>query len=209
MFDIAKRCFIAGRWLVVGVALLLGGCLTVPPHSMSVSDFQKYRIADVRVEGVEVIRSWPGEEEIYVKTNPVDEAMLTRINTEPAYNFPFLRSHFERALAGRFKLEFESQVSPLFNGTRPVRAVVKLKTFDVPSAGRRIFVDTDAKMKAEIHLVDAGNGAPVLVYDGPYRTRRLVGGLATGIALALDRSDTGYSMITDYITAYRNWLLNN
>jgi hypothetical protein len=34
VFKISKLCF-AG-----GLALLLGGCLTAPPHSMAVSDFQ-------------------------------------------------------------------------------------------------------------------------------------------------------------------------
>jgi hypothetical protein len=34
-------------------------------------------------------------------------------------------------------------------------------------------------------------------------------GAAAGIAPALERSDLGYSMITDYLSAYRNWLLRN
>ena len=42
---------------------------------------------------------------------------------------------------------------------------------------------------------------------GRIRSRRLVGGLATVIAVALDRSDVGYSLVTDYMTAYRDWLL--
>jgi hypothetical protein len=29
----------------------------------------------------------------------------------------------------------------------------------------------------------------------------------TGIAVASETSDLGYSMMTDYLTAYRNWLL--
>ena len=37
----------------------------------------------------------------------------------------------------------------------------------------------------------------------------MIGGLATGIALAFERSDSGAEMITDYLSAYRNWLLRN
>ena len=109
----------------------------------------------------------------------------------------------------RLKLEFASQVSPLFGGARPVKAIVRLKNFDVPSAARRVFVDNDSKMKADIDLVDASTGASVLNYEGPFRSRRLIGGLATPIALALDQSDTGYSMLTEYVTTYRNWLLKS
>jgi hypothetical protein len=33
--------------------------------------------------------------------------------------------------------------------------------------------------------------------------------MATEIALAFERPDPGNSMITDYLSAYRNWLLRN
>jgi hypothetical protein len=203
VFQLAKLCF------VTTLAALLGGCLTAAPHSMAISDFQKYKIVDVRVEGAELIKSWPAQEEIYVKTNAVDADLASRLQTEPAYKFPALRAHIERALHERLKLEFASQINPLFTGSRPVRAIVRFRNFDVPSAARRVFIDQDAKIKADIDLVDANTGASVLSYEGPFRGRRLVGGLATPIALAFDQSDTGFSMLTEYITTYRNWLLKS
>ena len=201
MFAIVRRCFL------LGATLLLAGCITAPPHSMAVSDFQKYRIADVRVEGIEVIRSWPPQEEIFVKAGRADAEMVNRLHTEPASNFPALRAHFQQVLDDRFKLEFSSQVAPIFTGTRPLRAVVRLRTFDVPSGARRVLIDQDAKIRAEIDLVDPATGASVLKYDGPFRSKRMVGGIATVIAVALDNSDVGYSLITDYITAYRDWIV--
>jgi hypothetical protein len=62
-----------------------------------------------------------------------------------------------------------------------------------------VFVDNDAKSKADIDLLDASIGTSVLHYEGPFRGRKLIGGLATPIALALDRSDTGCPMLTDYV----------
>lgn len=201
MFAIANRC------LVLGFAAVLAACATVPPHSLTDNDFQKYRIADVSVEGVEVVRSWPVEEEIYLRSGRAAPDVASRLQSEPASNFPDLQAHIQRALTDRLKMEFASQVSPMFTGTRPVRAMVRLKAFDVPSTTRRVLVDDQAKMKADIVLVDAGSGATVLSYEGPHRTRKLFGGLLTPIAVALDKSDAGYAIISDYMTTYRSWLL--
>jgi hypothetical protein len=195
--------------VIFGLAVALGGCATVPPHSLAQAEFQQYRIEGVTVEGVDVIRSWPNEEDTFVKANPVDSETLGRIQTRPASEYPPLKAHLQRVLNDRFRLEFASQVAPLFTGSRPLRAVIQLKRFDVPSVARRVFVDNDAKIQAHITLVDARTGRLFLHYTGPYWTKKLVGGLATGIAVALDRSDVGMSLITDYMTAYRNWLLRN
>ena len=156
-----------GGWYVFtdfytfGLFLLVSACVSVPPHALSPTEFQKYRITHVSVEGVEVIRSWPAQEQTYVKSNPADFETVNRLQAEPASNFPALRAHIQRVLDERFKLEFASQVTPVFTGTRPVKAIVRLKTFDVPSAARRVLVDQNAKIKAEIDLVDASTGVPV------------------------------------------------
>jgi hypothetical protein len=198
---------ISRRFFAVATMLLLAGCMSAPPHSLSIANLQQYRIADVSVEGVEVIRSWPVQEETFVKATAADQETINRLQSEPAANFPGLRAHMHRVLTERFKLEFSSQVSPIFTGPKPVKAVVRLTTFDVPSGARRVLIDQDAKIKANIDLVDAATGAPILHYEGPFRSRRLIGGLATAIAVAFDRSDVGYSLVTDYMTAYRDWLL--
>jgi hypothetical protein len=200
-FDILRRGF------VVGALLLLAGCMGAPPHALAPSDFQKYRIADVSVEGVEVIRSWPTQEEIFVKSGGADADTVNRLHTEPASNFPAVRAHFHRALTERFRQELNAQVRPIFTGSRPVKAVVRLKTFDIPSGARRVLVDQDAKIKAEIDLVDPATGATIVKYDGPFRTKWMVGGVATVIAVALETSDMGYTLITDYVADYRDWLL--
>ena len=196
-------------FVLVAAALGLSACATLPPPALGPTDFQRYRIPDVAVEGVEVIGSWPAEEEAFVALNSADADTIARLRTEPASSFPAVRAHLHRALTSRFKAEFAAQGASVFSGPRPLRAIVRLKVFDVPSTARRVFTDNTAKMQADIDLVDPASKALILRYEGPFRSRRLIGGLATGLALALDRSDVGQSQITDYMTAYRNWLLRN
>ncbi len=198
---------ITRRFALLSMALAVSGCITVAPHSVSVSELQRYRLTDVVVEGVEVIASWPVEEANYLASVPPDPELANRLRTQPAHAFPELRSHFQRVLTDRFRIELMTQASPVLTGSQPARAVVRLKRFDVPSTARRVFVDQDAKIQADIDLVDARTGAAILRYEGPIRLRRLIGGILAPIAVGIDPSDTGHPMVTEYVSSYRNWLL--
>ena len=198
-----------GRFMLLALAsMILAACATVPPPSMDVGDFQQFRIVGVVVEGTEVIRSWPTQEEVYFKTHAVDANFVKRLQTEPSSNFPELREPFRTALEERFGAEFNAKVAPLFTGSRPLKAIIRLKVFDVPSAARRVFIESQAKIKAEIDLVDAKSGASILKYDGPLRLREIGGGLATGLIAAIS-SNPGDLLIAAYVSEYRNWLLRN
>jgi hypothetical protein len=183
--------------------------LSVAPHNLSDQDLHQYKVIETIVEGVEGIRSWPSEEERFLKLNAVDAETANRIRSEPASEFLQLRAHFQQVLTTRFKNELSYLTGPIFSGTRPAQLVVRLRVFDVPSAARRVFVDSSAKIQADIDLVDKASGRLILRYNGRLETRKLIGGLATGIALAFEQSDVGQSMIVDYLSAYRNWLLRN
>ncbi len=200
---------ITRRSAALGLALLVAGCATVPPPDLGVADLQRYRIVEVTVEGVEVIRSWPAEEEAFLATNPVGPELANRMRTESSNTFPELRAHFQRALTERLRLEFASQLASALAGPQPVRAVVRLRTFDIPSTSRRVFTDQDSKIQAEIDLVDARTGAVLLRYPGPFEFRRMVGGILAPVAASFEKSDVGQLMLTAYVSAYRNWLLRN
>jgi hypothetical protein len=191
------------------MAFVLAGCVSVPPHNLAESEMRSYRVVDIAVEGVEVIRSWPSEEEKFLATNSVDTETANRIRSEPASEFPQLRQHFQQVLNTQIRSELTYVTSSIFTGKRPAQIVVRLRTFDIPSTARRVFVDNDAKMRADIDLVDKATGRLVMRYNGGQVYRKMIGGLATGIALAFERSDKGAAMITDYLSAYRNWLLRN
>ncbi|MET0745146.1 MAG: hypothetical protein ABWY78_17365 [Microvirga sp.] len=142
-------------------------------------------------------------------THAVDPETANRIRTEPAFAFPELGRHFQQALDRKVREELTYLTGPIFSGSRPARIVVRLRVFDIPSAARRVFVDQDTKMQADIDLVDKASGALILRYHGNLALRRVVGGLWTGLAMAFERSDHGMTMISDYLSGYRNWLLRN
>lgn len=194
---------------LIAISFFLTGCLSVPPHTLSDSQLQQYKITDISLEGIEVIRSWPTEEDRYLQSHQLAPEQINRIQTEPAFNFPELKAHFQQALEARVRSEIGYLIGPILSGHRPVRVVVRLKIFDIPSAARRVFVDNNAKIQADIDLVDKTTGQLILRYDGRPVVRQLIGGLGTGIALIFESPDLGYSMMSDYLSAYRNWLLHN
>jgi hypothetical protein len=198
------RCIV-----IIAASALLAGCLSVPPHQLADNELHAYRIVDIAVEGTEGIRSWPSEEERFLSTNTVDADTANRIRSEPAFQFPQLRQHFQQVLNTQMRNELTYLTASIFSGNRPARLVVKLRTFDIPSTARRVFVDSASKMQADIDLVDKATGRLVMRYNGKLEYRKMIGGLATGLALAFERSDMGAAMITDYLSAYRNWLLRN
>jgi hypothetical protein len=201
---VSLRCFV-----IASACALLAGCISVPPHSLTAADLQRYGITEVTVTGAEVIRSWPSEEENFLRTGAVDPETANRIRSEPAYNFPQLTNHFRQALTARVGAELPQLTRDIFTGRQPAQAQVRLKTFDVPSVARRVFLESRTAIQADIDIVDKATGRVVLHYSGPLEAKPLIGGLRTGIAVAFESSDLGYAMMTDYLTAYRNWLLRN
>ena len=196
------KCFV-----IASICAILGGCVSVPSHRLNSDDLQRYRIVDVAVEGAEVIRSWPAEEEAFLKTGAVDPETANRIRTEPAFKFPQLTGHLRQSLNARFGSGLTQVTGDIFTGSQPVRVIVRLREFDIPSVARRVFVDNHTRIKADIDIVDRATGRLILHYEGPFERNTRIGGLGTGIALAFEQSDLGASMIADYLSAYRNWLL--
>ncbi len=171
------------------------------PHGLSGDDLQRYRIVDVTVEGAEIIRSWPAEEDAFLKTGAVDPETANRIRTEAAFNFPQLTGHLRQSLNARFGSGLAQATGDIFTGSQPVRAVVRLREFDIPSVARRVFVDNHTKIRADIDIVDRATGRLILHYEGPPARTARIGGIGTGIALAFEGSDLGASMIADYLSA--------
>src|SRR5262245_806787 len=118
----------------VAAAVLLAGC--AKPPALSLSELGSLKLAAVEVEGVEVIRSWPAEEQASIASGRGDPQLAQRLVAESAQNFPALQAHFRTVLQQRFSFELSNSVGPILVGTRPVKAVVRLKTFDVPSVAR-------------------------------------------------------------------------
>lgn len=106
------------------------------------------------------------------------------------------------------KSEFNSQFADVFVGSRPARAVVHLKTVDIPSSGRLLIGGQTAIIDAEITLVDARSGAPIVSYPGNSATRYIPGGVIARIA-RVAIGDEGRRLLERYMQQYREWLLRS
>jgi hypothetical protein len=195
------------RALFCCVTLMLAGCATVPPPSMSVGEIASFKLVGVEVHGVEVIRSWPIEEKHFLATN-TDPEIARRLPDESAQNFPAVQAFFQAPLQRNFKAQFDNQIAPIMSGSRPVKGIITLKRFDVPSVARRVLIDQYAKIEATIDLADARTNATLLSYAGPYRQQWMVGGLGAAVVSSFTREDDPENaLIANYVSAYRDWLL--
>lgn len=195
------------RALFCCVTLMLAGCATVPPPSMSVDEIASLKLVGVEVHGVEVIRSWPVQEKRFLAAN-TDPEIARRLPYESAQNFPPVQAYFQAALQRIFTDQLQSMLAPVMRGVRPVKAIVTLKQFDVPSVVRRVLVDQYAKLQLTIDLVDTKTNALILSYPGPYHQQWLLGGLSAPIADAIaGDNDPENALIANYVLDYRTWLV--
>jgi len=205
--------------LALALPLMLAACVTVPPPTMPVAELQSFKLAGVEVQGTQVIQSWPAMEQAYLASGKADADTARRLPSENAQNFPAVEAQFQAALQQRFAADLEGQVGALLQGTRPVKAVVQIQVFDVPSSARGGLVDNTAKLKANIDLVDAKSGAVLVSYAGPMKTLTLgpsaltfvAGGFAAVAAQAMlataVKGEPGSQLVATYVQDYRTWLV--
>jgi hypothetical protein len=200
-----------------GAALLLAACVTAPPPSLSLDEIRSMKLVGVELQNPGVVHSWPAGEEAYVASGKADPDIVKRLPNESAQNFPQLQAVFQPMLQQRFAAELDGTVAPVLQGARPVKAVVHLKEFDVPSGARRAIIDGSAKLQADVDLVDAKTGAVLLSYRGPMKAVNtgptvalaLIGGL--GAIAAADAKapsgEPGSALVAAYAADYLTWLV--
>ena len=195
------------RALFCCVTLMLAGCATVPPPSMSVDEIASFKLVGVEVHGVEVIRSWPVQEKRFLATN-TDPEIARRLPDESAQEFPAVQAYFQAALQRVLHRSARKHAGSGPARDATVKAIVSLKQFDVPSVVRRVLIDQYAKFEATIDLVDAKTNAIIISYPGPYRQQFLLGGLSAPIADAIAGDyDPENALIANYVLDYRTWLV--
>ena len=189
---------------------MLAGCATVPPPSMSVDEIASFKLAGVEIHGVEVIRSWPVEEKHFLATN-TDPEIARRLPDESAQNFPAVQAFFQAALRARvLTAQFESLLAPVMRGTRPVKVIVTLKQFDVPSVVRRVLIDQYAKIELDpsISLTSKTNAHHSLV-SGTLSATISAWWIERAHRFGTCRrfNDPGNTLIANYVLDYRSWLV--
>ena len=112
-------------------ALLLAACVSVAPHTISMDSIRDLKLVDVEITCAEVIRSWPISRPLTLdlrmqSRNRAATPVKFRRRVAPARDF------IAAELRTMVKSEFNSQFADVFVGSRPARAVVHLKTVDIP-----------------------------------------------------------------------------
>ena len=187
-------------------ALLMTACMTVAPHTLSMDSIRGLKLVDVEIGGAEVIRSWPELEAAYAKSPNADPEIVQRLQLSAVGALPPARDFAAAELRAMIKSEFDTQFANVFVGSRPARAVVRLKTVDIPSSGRLLIGGQTAIIDAEVTLVDARTGAPIISYPGNPATRHIPGGVIGPLArVAL--GDEGRRLLQRYMQQYHDWLL--
>lgn len=200
--------------------LSLGACVTVPPPTVSPAEIAGYKLAGVEVQGTQAVQAWPAAQEAYLASGKADPDVAKRLPDEGIQAFPLVQSFVTTTLQQRFVQEFGTQVSPLLRGSRAVRIVVTLRTFDIPTGARKALVDSQAKLAATLDIVDAKSGDVLVSYPGPMKVITLgptlllgvVGGVGaiagSAIRAGIDgNGEPGSMLIAGYVADYRKWLV--
>ncbi|MFG1301538.1 hypothetical protein V5F49_17245 [Xanthobacter sp. V3C-3] len=189
--------------------MVLAACASVPGPSLTAGDLGQFRLAAVEVKGAQAFGAWPAEEEAFIAAHALDQETLTRIRTRPIKEDPALAAFALSQATTLFQQEMPAATQSILSGQKPVRMVVHLQRFDVPSVARRMFTDQVAMLSARVQLVDA-QGATVLDSPDLRVATPLLGGLSSAVASAVESSsgnEPGAGLVRKFAEAYRGWLL--
>jgi hypothetical protein len=198
------------RLVILGLGTAMAGCTaSTTPHSVRPDTLRQFRIASLRVQGGELIRSWPAQEAAYARQANLSEEEAKRLGETMAGSVPALRQQMERALEALLSAQASNQLGSVFSGKTPAELVVTVKVFDIPSLVRRVLVDQHAKIQLDIDLVDTSSRQSVMLFSGPYSTQFLLGGLSSIAQQGIqgDASDPAPAMARNYIQDYARWLM--
>ncbi|QJP13046.1 hypothetical protein G3545_04850 [Starkeya sp. ORNL1] len=188
--------------------MMVASCATLPPPSPS-APLEEFHIASVELDGASTVRSWPVEEEAFIRARNLDATAAGRIRTNPVSAEPELASHVSRLLTEIFTSDLKAATAGKLAGPKPAKAVVRLQRFDVPSLARRVFTDQIASLAATVTLVEPG-GATLVASPEITVAVPLLGGLSSPVAALVESSnatlDPGRTLVKNYAAKYAEWL---
>ena len=194
------RCLIA-----LSIAWGVSGCVTTNQHSLSASDVQSFKLAEVRVS-VPPEASVVGYDGIheYVAAKHIPNYELNDA-TETDEAKLWTRNH----LGARVKGALEQSLAGTFSGNRPVRAEITVHGFMLSSAVQRIIIGGNYHMVADVTLVDAQTGAVIAAYPKMVHVVPALNGWAGAIVqAAYDAANSpGDRVVKGFAEQYRSWLM--
>lgn len=219
----------------VMTACVLAGCVTTPPHSLTVQDIGSWKLVDVEGTFADNARvNWPKVEDAFIdanlprgpETTSEDDngRLVTRPGERPAVTDEVRRAarlHAQAQFTDRTRRHMEP-LGAAMAGQRPVKIRTTLHRLDVPTLGRQIVAgaimavafgagaataQNRSTMEVSTVVVDAKTEAVLVSY--PQRTLTRQGGEASGVANSTDPyvGDAVASMLGEYKNEFGRWLV--
>ena len=196
--------------LLLGLALT--GCITAA-NTLSVEQLASFRLEAVDVTVAPNARIWWDDPEVASaqSRNPQGApatAQAARAGApSAAAGLAEGQAPGRQAVAELLRKAMVTAVGPELNGARPVRLAVRIHEVQISSAIQRIIIGGDHRIMADVDLVDARSGVPLLSL--PAHTVLVKGGGGL-VGVALDniiRAEPIQLVTAAYAREYRNWLL--
>jgi hypothetical protein len=190
------------------IALGLTGCVTTAENSLSANDIAGMKLTGVNVSfypdaGVQ----WEDGIRAYATSKAIPDDQIA-----VATNTPEGKAYVQTMLAPVIKTGVTKSLNGQFNGARPVRLEVVVKSFAVASAVQRILIGGGRGMIADATLVDAKTGAVIVAYPqlfaATYAGQGIVG---TAVQAAIDNASeqsVAEKLAYRYGEIYKRWLLH-
>jgi hypothetical protein len=184
--------------------LALAGCVTTAENSLSQNDIANMKLTGVTVSfapdaGVQ----WEDGIRAYATAKAItDDQIATATNTAEG------KAYVQTMLAPVIKTGVTKSLTGQFNGSRPVRLDVVVKSFALSSAVQRILIGGGRGMVADANLVDARTGAVIVAYPELRAGQGVVG---TAVQAAIDNASeqsVAEKLAVRNGELYRRWLLH-
>lgn len=190
---------------LISLAWTLSACVTTNQHSLSASDIQSFKLAEVRVSvpPEASIVGYDGINEYVAARNIPNYELNAATETEEAKQWT--RDH----LNARIKAAMQQNLGAAFNGHRPVRVEVTVHGFMLSSAVQRVVVGGNYHMVADVTVVDAKSGAVIAAYPKMIHVAQALNGWAGVIVqAAYDAANSpGDRVVKGFAEQYRGWLI--
>jgi hypothetical protein len=194
-------------------SLILSSCNTVPERALSSSDLSTMRLAGISITvAPDAIKSWPdGDGQTGPNGNPVPVRFLTQ-------------AEGAKRLDAKIRTAMASKLGGVLSGSRPVRAVVTVREFEIVPKDDRMAKGGRHRLKADVVLVDAQTGKELSAYrdqegaqsagaGGAGIAGGLIGGgiagalgVAAANAIAASQEISADILVEKFVGAYADWL---
>lgn len=193
--------------LLAMAGLALTGCQTVPPPSLSVEQSGRFRITEVKVTGIENIRSWPAAAKAYAAQAGLTGEAALWAEREPGKRPKEVDAFFSARLTQLVEARARTDLAGIFKGAEPARLVFRVNALIVPSMAERVLVDNTADLNATIEVVEVATGKVVLSLADRPTFEMMLGGVAAPVVdTVAGGGDPVPAMVGYLMTSFAAWV---